>query len=38
MVDDETVAKTDGGDARSRAGLIRAVEPDGVWVQIDGRK
>lgn len=34
IVDDQTVAKTDGAGARSRAGLIVAVDADGVWVQI----
>lgn len=38
LVDDETVAKTDGGGTRSRAGLIRGVDASGVWVQLDGRK
>jgi len=35
IIDDQTVAKTDGTGARSRAGKIMRVEPDGmVWVQI----
>lgn len=34
IVDDETVAKTDGTGTRSRAGHIVAVDADGVWVQI----
>jgi hypothetical protein len=34
IVDDQTVAKTDGTGTRSRAGIIIAVESDGVWVQI----
>ncbi len=33
-VDDQTVAKTDGGSTRSRAGLVIQVDPDGVWVQV----
>ncbi len=32
IVDDQTVARTDGGATRSRAGRIVMVEPDGVWV------
>ena len=34
MVDDETVALTNGSNTRSRAGQIAAVDDDGVWVQI----
>ena len=34
IVDDQTVALTDGGATRSRAGKISAVDADGVWVQI----
>lgn len=34
IVDDQTVAKTNGGATRSRAGKIAAVDADGVWVQI----
>lgn len=34
IVDDQTVAKTNGGNTRSRAGKIVAVDSDGVWVQI----
>jgi hypothetical protein len=35
VIDDQTVAKTDGTGARSRAGKIMRVEPDGmVWAQI----
>lgn len=34
IVDDQTVAKTNGSSTRSRAGKIEAVEADGVWVQI----
>lgn len=33
-LDDQTVAKTDGGAARSRAGIVIQVDPDGVWVQV----
>lgn len=29
-----SVARTDGGGTRSRAGIIRAVDADGVWVTI----
>jgi hypothetical protein len=32
--DDETVAKTNGGNTRSRAGTIVDLESDGVWVEI----
>lgn len=32
-VDDETVAKTNGSNARPRAGLIFAVDAQGVWVE-----
>jgi len=32
IVDDQTVAKTDGGGARSKAGLIFDVDAQGVWV------
>jgi hypothetical protein len=35
IVDDQTVALTDGSSARSRAGMIYQVETDGVLVQID---
>lgn len=34
IVDDQTVAKTNGSSTRSRAGKIVAVDADGVWVQI----
>lgn len=34
IVDDNTVAKTDGTGTRSRAGNIEAVESAGVWVSI----
>lgn len=34
IVDDQTVAKTNGTSTRSRAGQIVAVDSDGVWVQI----
>lgn len=32
LVDDQTVAKTNGTATRSRAGKVVAVEPAGVWV------
>lgn len=32
-VDDETVARTDGGGARSPAGTIIAVDDAGVWIE-----
>lgn len=34
IVDDETVAKTDGASARSKAGKLLEVEATGVWVEI----
>jgi hypothetical protein len=34
VVDDETVAKTDGTGTRPVAGVIRNVDSDGVWVEI----
>lgn len=34
IVDDQTVAKTNGANTRSRAGQVVAVDADGVWVQI----
>jgi hypothetical protein len=33
IVDDQTVAKTDGGATRSIAGKVRGVDADGVWVE-----
>ncbi|NIZ13915.1 hypothetical protein [Phaeobacter sp. HF9A] len=35
IVDDQTVAKTDGTATRSPAGIIEGVEPDGVWIRFD---
>lgn len=32
IVDDNTVALTNGSNTRSRAGMIYGVDPDGVWV------
>lgn len=34
VVDDQTVAKTDGTGTRSAAGIVRDVDADGVWVEI----
>jgi hypothetical protein len=34
ILDDQTVALTSGGAARSIAGKVRGVEADGVWVEI----
>jgi len=34
IVDDQTVAKTDGSGTRSRAGIVIDVASDGVWVLI----
>jgi len=33
IVDDETVAKTNGTSTRSAAGIVIGVESDGVWVE-----
>lgn len=33
IVDDQTVAKTDGSASRSVAGTVRGVDTDGVWVE-----
>ncbi len=33
MVDDQTVAKTNGTNTRSIAGVIRAVDDLGVWIE-----
>lgn len=33
IVDDETVAKTNGAGARSAAGTVLGIEADGVWIQ-----
>lgn len=38
IVDDQTVAKTDGTGTRSKAGRIHGVDTDGVWVQIGQRE
>lgn len=35
IVDDETVAKTNGGNTRSIAGKVVSVEEAGVWVRFD---
>ncbi|WP_312929109.1 hypothetical protein [Stutzerimonas nitrititolerans] len=35
IVDNQTVAKTDGGGTRSVAGIVDAVDDAGVWVLID---
>lgn len=35
IVDDETVAKTDGAATRSPAGFIHDVDAQGVWVRFD---
>lgn len=34
IVDDQTVAKTNGGNTRSRAGKVLEVDDGGVWVEI----
>lgn len=33
VVDDQTVAKTNGGNTRSAAGKVVGVDADGVWVE-----
>lgn len=35
VVDDQTVAKTDGSSTRSKAGYIDDVDANGVWVRFD---
>lgn len=35
IVDDQTVAKTDGAATRSRAGVVDGVDATGVWVRMD---
>lgn len=35
IVDDETIAKTHAANTRSIAGILRAVDTHGVWVEID---
>lgn len=35
LVDDQTVAKTDGTASRSKAGIVDEVDDLGVWVRID---
>lgn len=35
FVDDETVAASDGGGARSKAGIVDEVTAQGVWVRFD---
>lgn len=35
IVDDETVAKTDGTGTRSPAGIVEDVDAQGVWVRFD---
>lgn len=34
IVDDQTVAKTSGGGARSVAGIIMRVDGDGIWIAV----
>jgi hypothetical protein len=33
IVDDQTVAKTNGTNTRSAAGIVRDVDADGVWIE-----
>jgi hypothetical protein len=33
IVDDQTVARTDGGGTRSVAGIVCDIDPAGVWVE-----
>jgi hypothetical protein len=35
ILDDDQVAKTSGTNTRSRAGIIEAVDAQGVWVRLD---
>lgn len=35
IVDDQTVAKSDGTGTRSRAGIVDGIESNGVWVRMD---
>lgn len=35
IVDDQTIAKTDGTGTRSIAGFVHDVDADGVWVEFD---
>ncbi|MEY2689726.1 MAG: hypothetical protein RL375_3925 [Pseudomonadota bacterium] len=35
IVDDQTVAKTNGSSTRSAAGVVHAVDTEGVWVRFD---
>lgn len=35
IADDDQVAKTNGANTRSRAGIIEAVDAQGVWVRLD---
>ena len=35
IVDDQTVAKTDGTGTRSRAGIVEGIESASVWVRFD---
>jgi hypothetical protein len=35
IADDDRVAKTNGGGTRSRAGIVEAVDAQGVWVRLD---
>jgi hypothetical protein len=34
-VDDQTVARTNGGGSRSKAGIVTRVDQHGVWVRFD---
>lgn len=35
VVDDQTVAKTDGSGTRSKAGIVDHLDAQGVWVRFD---
>ena len=35
IVDDQTVAKTDGTGTRSKAGMVDGIEGSSVWVRLD---
>jgi hypothetical protein len=38
VVDDQTVAKTNGTSTRSQAGIVRDVDSGGVWVEMGGAR
>lgn len=38
IIDDQTVAKTNGTGTRSQAGIVRDVDAGGVWVEVGGAR